>query len=118
MKVKLDENLPTRLLVALRQRGHDVQTVPEERLTGRPDAEVWAAAQQEARFLITQDLDFSDRRRYAPGPHAGLLIVRLRAPGALALAEHVIAALQTTSLESIAGCFAVLTERKLRVKRK
>jgi hypothetical protein len=117
MKVKLDENLPTRLLDALRQRGHDVQTVPQERLTGRPDADVWAAARQEERFLITQDLDFSDRRRYAPGSHAGLLIACLRAPGALALAERVVAALHTTPLESMAGCFAVLTERKLRVRR-
>jgi len=71
MRVKLDENLPTRLLVALRQRGHDVQTVPEENLTGHPDSDVWAAAQQEGRFLITQDLDFSDRRATPQGRMQG-----------------------------------------------
>ncbi|MEY2877671.1 MAG: hypothetical protein RLZZ15_51 [Verrucomicrobiota bacterium] len=47
MKVKLDENLPEQLAVALRLRGHDVHTVPEENLQGRPDATVWQAAQEE-----------------------------------------------------------------------
>jgi hypothetical protein len=46
-----------------------------------------------------------------------LLVVRLREPGTVALAARVSAALQTTSIESPAGCLAVLTERKLRIKR-
>jgi hypothetical protein len=55
-----------------------------------------------SRFLITQDLDFSDMRRYAPGSHAGVLFVRLRDPGSLALAGRVAAGLQTTPIESLA----------------
>ena len=34
------------------------------------------AAQSDGRFLITQDLDFSDAREYVPGTHHGLLRVR------------------------------------------
>jgi predicted nuclease of predicted toxin-antitoxin system len=44
MKIKLDENLPdglSRLLVA---RGHDAQTVPQQRLGGAKDLTVWDAA--------------------------------------------------------------------------
>lgn len=37
----------------------------------------WAAAQAEDRFLVTHDLDFSDTRKFEPGKHAGVLIVRL-----------------------------------------
>jgi predicted nuclease of predicted toxin-antitoxin system len=37
----------------------NVQTVGEEGLTGRADADIWQAAQREGRILITQDLDFS-----------------------------------------------------------
>ena len=36
--------------------GHEVHTLYEERLVGRPDAEVWEATQKESRFLITQAL--------------------------------------------------------------
>lgn len=80
MKIKLDENLPFRLAALLKNLGHDVHTAYEERLVARPDKEIWDAAQKESRFLITQDLDFSDLRRFAPGSHHGILLVRLRAP--------------------------------------
>ena len=63
MTIKLDENLPERLVAALAALGHDVDTVRAEHLAGRDDPDVWAAAQATGRFLITQDLDFSDVRR-------------------------------------------------------
>jgi predicted nuclease of predicted toxin-antitoxin system len=66
MKIKLDENLPLRLAALLKDLGHDVHTPHDERLIGHADAEIWDAAQKESRFLITQDLDFSDLRRFAP----------------------------------------------------
>ena len=80
MKIKLDENLPDRLVAVLTELGHDVDTVHAEQLTGCTDPDVWSAAQAAPRFLITQDLDFSDMRRYLPGTHAGLLLVRLMRP--------------------------------------
>ena len=115
MKIKLDENPPARLTGILAARGHDVHTVPWENLSGRPDADVWRAVCEEGRFLIRQDLDFFDVRRFAPGTHAGLLLLRLREPGAQALMAAV-----TSVVEEIAtwhGCFVVLTENKIRVKR-
>ena len=81
MKVKLDENISSRLIEVLRLQGHEVDTVSDEGLTGSADADVWRTAQAEQRFLITQDMDFSDVRVFAPGTHAGLLVVRLREPG-------------------------------------
>jgi len=115
MRIKLDENLPARLVPLLRQHGYDVDTVPEERLAGHSDAEVWQAACDESRFLITQDLDFSDTWRFAPGTHAGLLLLRLREPGANALIEAVSAI--AGEITDWSGCFVVLTEHKIRVKR-
>lgn len=89
MKLKLDENLPVRLAALLKPLGHDVQTTPEQGLRGAGDSSIWNAAQSEARFLITQDLDFSDLRRFTPGTHHGLLLVRLRVPGRRALIRRV-----------------------------
>ncbi|WP_438003317.1 DUF5615 family PIN-like protein [Sorangium sp. So ce321] len=45
MRIKLDENLPTSLVQALVQLGHDADSVQQEGLQGSPDAGVWAAAQ-------------------------------------------------------------------------
>jgi len=58
MKIKLDENLPVRLALILSSLHHDIHTVGQENLSGKSDRYVWEAAQRDARFLITQDLDF------------------------------------------------------------
>ncbi len=117
MLIKLDENLPTRLVDALASLGHDVDTVYVEGLTSRPDAEVWDAAQAAGRFLITQDLDFSDMRRFQPGTHPGILLVRLRNPSRNALFLKVKNLFETEAADTWSGCFVVATERKLRIKR-
>ncbi len=51
MKIKLDENLPARLIDGLAKLGHDVDSVPLEALSGQPDAKVWDASQEAQRFL-------------------------------------------------------------------
>lgn len=117
MKIKLDENLPRVLRRQLAGLGHDVDTVPDENLAGREDGDVWRAAQREGRFLITQDLDFSDAREFGPGSHYGLLVVRLRDPGRLALAAVVQEVFASQDVQGWSGCFAVVTERKLRLLR-
>ena len=63
MKIKLDENLPSGLAKILAQLGHDADTITDEGLAGSDDPQVWEAAQRTRRFLITQDLDFSDIRK-------------------------------------------------------
>lgn len=115
MKIKLDENLPARLMPILRGYGYDVDTVPEEQLGGKSDVEVWQAVGAESRFLITQDLDFSDTRQFTPGTHAGLLLIRLREPSAHALLEAINAI--AAEIADWGGCFVVLTENKIRIKR-
>jgi predicted nuclease of predicted toxin-antitoxin system len=117
VKIKLDENLPDRLVVVLTALGHNIDTVRTEQLTGRADPDVWGAAQAAQRFLITQDLDFSDVRRYTPGTHAGLLLVRLTRPGRKALFERVSTVFQTEKVEEWTGCLVVATEQKIRVRR-
>jgi predicted nuclease of predicted toxin-antitoxin system len=117
MNIKLDENLPLRIAVLLRDFGHDVHTLREERLTGCADEEIWKAAQQESRFLITQDLDFSDVRRFAPGSHHGILLVRLHSPNRTNLIARIQELCTQENVGEWAGCFVVATERKVRVLR-
>jgi predicted nuclease of predicted toxin-antitoxin system len=117
MLIKLDENLPSRLAGALTTLGRQIDTVPDEGLTGQADSEVWGAAQAAGRFLITQDLDFSDMRLYQPGTHPGILLLRLRNPGRNALYLKVVSLFENEAVDSWAGCFVVATERKLRIRR-
>lgn len=74
MRAKLDENLPLRIATRLRDLGHDVHTAQQENLSGCEDRQLWALAQEEGRILITQDLDFSDTRRFMPGTHHGIVL--------------------------------------------
>jgi len=117
MNIKLDENLPAGLSSVLAVHGHDVETVPQESLGGASDLTVWEAAQQEGRFSITQDFDFSDVRRFTPGTHYGLLLVRLRIPSRWALLERVRIILETEDVSSWAGCFVVASDHKIRNRR-
>lgn len=117
MKIKLDENIPTRLVDVLNRRGHETDTVSEEKIAGQIDDIVWSAAQKAGRFLITQDLDFSDIRRFKPGSHYGLLLVRLRDPGRNALLRRLQTIIGSEDIESWQGCFVVTTENKIRVRR-
>lgn len=115
MKIKLDENLPYRLAEVLQNMGHEVHTTYGEGLVGRADPEIWRIAQAEKRFLITQDLDFSDARQFVPGSHCGILLVRLNSPNRANLIARITEVFQTENVQEWSGCFVVATERKVRV---
>jgi predicted nuclease of predicted toxin-antitoxin system len=117
VKIKLDENIPHGVRDRFAGQELDIETVIDEGLGGRPDTEVWAAAQAEGRFLVTQDLDFSDRRKFAPGTHHGLLIVRLPDGEQWRIGDYVTAWLSSPDLATWAGCFVVATPTKVRVLR-
>lgn len=92
-------------------------SVPEERLAGRPDREVWKGTQSAARFLVTQDMDFSDVRMFAPETHAGILIIRLGEPSRRALTERIESVFREESVDSWTACLVVATDRKIRIRR-
>jgi hypothetical protein len=62
-------------------------------------------------------LDFSDFRKFSPGTHHGLMLVRLRAPGRAALGVRIAGVFRREEAESWAGCFVLLTDHKLRLHR-
>lgn len=117
MKIKLDENLPAGLVVSLAGLGHDVHTVLAENLVGASDHTIWTACLAEGRLLITQDLDFSDIRRFRPGTHPGILLLRLARPGLRALSDRVLRLFDSEPVDEWIGCFVVATDRKLRLRR-
>jgi predicted nuclease of predicted toxin-antitoxin system len=119
VKVKLDENIPVSLVEVLASLGHDVQTVIGQGLTGRADAEIWRQCQLEDRLLMTQDLDFSDARKFQPGSHAGIVLVRLQNPGASPCSGRLVRFSETmiSKLGKGALSFVVPSETKIRIRR-
>lgn len=117
MKAKLDENLPLQVASSLRRLGHDIHTMPDEGLSGCNDTDLWRAAQREGRTLITQDLDFSDGRQFAPGTNHGIVLVRLRSPSRLRLIKRIEEVFRNEAVSTWTGCFVVVTEQKVRVRR-
>jgi predicted nuclease of predicted toxin-antitoxin system len=77
VKLKLDENLGRSVAARLRQASQDVDTVADEGLLGAEDAAVLAAAAGDQRALVTNDLDFSDPRRYRPSLYEGIVVIRV-----------------------------------------
>lgn len=76
MRFKLDENLGSRTRQVFLDAGHDVQTVRDEQLQGRPDEVIYDVCRLERRCLVTLDLDFSNVLRFPPGPGAGIAVLR------------------------------------------
>ncbi len=117
MKIKLDENLSEELVESLTSAQHDVHTVRSEGLTGENDDTIFRAAQAEGRILFTQDLDFSDLRKFKPGTHFGIVLIRLNSPSRRRLTARILQVLQMSKIESWQHCFVVITDRKLRIRR-
>jgi len=117
MNVKLDENVPAGLASLLEKHGHDVVTVPQQGLAGQPDATIWEATQGETRFLITTDLHFADIRRFPPGSHEGILVLRPARQGRRAIHALLQAVVAQQSLDMFRQCIVIADEGRIRVRR-
>jgi predicted nuclease of predicted toxin-antitoxin system len=117
VRLKLDENLPEEARLAAASLGHEVDTVLEEGLEGTGDPEVLAAAVRDQRFLITLDRGFGDIRRYPPGSHPGIAVIRARHQDVATVAATVRSFLSNEQLGDLTGCIVVVRGHLVRVRR-
>lgn len=117
MDIKVDECLPVEVAELLAEKGYHVETVKGEGLIGSHDDIIWKTIQNEKRFLITLDLDFSDIRRYSPGTHPGILLLRLSKEGKNRILSYVRILISEFNLSEWSGCLVVATDHKVRVRR-
>ena len=116
MLIKVDEDLPRASVLRLRAYGHDSMSVIDEGLGGASDEALWQAVQEEGRFLITADKGFADARKYEPGMHTGILLLRPDQDGVLPTLELLDNVLATHRLEDLAGAITVATPRGIRIR--
>ncbi len=117
MRIKVDEDLPRSVVHLLAEYGYEVRSVHEQGMSGWKDKDLFAAVQEEGRFLITADKGFGDIRVYPPGQHVGILILRPAKPSIPAFLELLKKVLQQYKLEAFHGCLVVATPKGLRVRR-
>ena len=84
---------------------------------GYADAALWRAVQAEGRFLVTADKGFADIRFYAPGTHAGVLLLRPEQDGIRPVTELLERVLANFALETLAETVTVATPRGVRIRR-
>ena len=83
---------------------------------GLTDRELRRRIQAERRWIVTADKVFADLRRYPPGSHAGVILLRSDREGLdgyLRLAETAFARL---NLDDIVGAVVVITDRGIRIR--
>ncbi len=117
MLFKLDENLRTEVGEPLRQLGHDVSTVYDQGLRGRDDHEIAEACRSEGRVLISLDLDFSNIQVFPPENYAGLIVLRLRTKGRIAVETVFRRVIAHLDQEPIAGQLWIVDEQRIRIHR-
>ena len=114
MRILANENFPGPVVRALRERGHDVSWVKENK-PGAEDVLVLERARAELRLLVTLDLDFGELafRARLPAP-CGILLFRLG--GSTAEVDNARALAAIESREDWAGHFAVVEDDRIRVR--
>jgi hypothetical protein len=60
---------------------------------------------------------FSDTRQFTPGTHHGLFLIRLDSPSRINLIKRAEEVFRFEPIETWRGCFVVITQRKIRVRR-
>lgn len=75
LTVLLDQNVPRAIAPWLRARRTQwtVYHTSDVALSGRPDEEVFAWAQQRQAMIVTFDEAFADQRAFPAGSHAGII---------------------------------------------
>jgi hypothetical protein len=117
VKTKVDEDLPKGVAEAVRAVVPDTLTVIDEGLSGILDRALWETVQSEQRFLITGDKAFANIKKDPPGTHSGVLLLRPDEDGIPAILDLIQDVLKLGILESLGGCIAVATPRRVRVRR-
>lgn len=114
MRLLADENVPSGVVSALRERGHEVAWCRDSS-PGAPDGEVLARAVLEERVLVTFDKDFGVLvHRLGQAASCGVVLFRLGTERPAEVAARVVAVLGSRS--DWVGQFSVVESDRLRMR--
>ena len=79
MKILLDENLPQKLVAALRIQGHEVESVHTLRMQGLDNGRLYQFALSKFGLCFTRDAGFANNMRQGPAP-SGFKLLHVTLP--------------------------------------
>ena len=116
MRFLADMGVDTRVIMWLKQEGHDAKHLREEGLQRSPNGEIFAKAISEKRVILTFDLDFAEIVALSKGQKASVILFRLHNTRT----SHLISRLSTVLSESAEaleeGAVIVVEESRHRVR--
>src|SRR6202041_2207302 len=95
----------------LTQYGYDAVTVADQGWRGMANSGLWQGIQAEGRWLVTADKEFADLRRFPPGTHAGVILLRPAPENRREYARLAQELVDRFNLDEIAGSVVVITKR-------
>lgn len=75
------------------------------------------AATAADRIVVTLDRGFGDVRRYPPGAHPGIVVLRVTSPDARTVSDALKAFLANEDLGDLTGCVVVVRGHLVRIRR-
>lgn len=115
MRFLADESCDYRLVLALRDAGHDVFAVAEFE-SQTDDSELLARARTDRRMLIGEDKDFGKLVYLQKQATAGVISIRAHRQGSDAIREEVLKTVAQHG-ESLVGAFVTVREGHVRIVR-
>jgi predicted nuclease of predicted toxin-antitoxin system len=111
--------MPRSTARVLREAGHVAVDVRDIGLRGKSDAEIFTHAQASGTILVTTDKGFSNVLSFAPGSHAGIIVVRI--PNEISTTQwnlEIARALHDLEGEDLTGQLVIVEMGRTRLRRK
>lgn len=112
----VDANLSPRVAEWLRERGYDAVDVFEQGLTQAGDREILTKAAQEARILLTADLDFGDLPVRSSGT-TSTVVFRTRSTATSLIVRRLEKVLAAAEDPLRSGAILIVEDARIRIRR-
>jgi predicted nuclease of predicted toxin-antitoxin system len=117
MRFLTDEDVYPSIVQVLRDLGHDVFDIKEEKLTGIPDGEVYDLAKAQNRILVSMDKDFTNILLYPLGDHWGIIVAKLYRMKSDETAQKFLDAFVKLTEDDIKDNLVIIDKNKARIRR-
>lgn len=114
----IDQNVRLEVAAALRAEGHVVIHASEAGLARRDDEILLRWANERSLAVVTFDVDFAERAYWAADPHEGIIRLRLEPQTPAHVLPVLREFLKAYPPETLKNALVILTEKKVRVRRK
>ena len=116
MRFLADMGISLRVAKWLREQGHDVLHLCDERLQRLADSDIFAKAERENRLILTFDLDFAEILALSGNQTVSTIIFRLKNTRTSFVIERLAQVLHTSSKALQQGAIIIVQDSHHRVR--